>query len=92
MLFTTIKKALYQEIGRHTWDITLPTRLTTDASGTGLGAVLEQLHGNEWKTVVVWSKTLNTCQRNYSILDKEWLAFLEAITCVWKHWLTENHI
>ena len=28
------------------------------------------------------------CQRNYSILDKEWLAILEAITRVWKHWLT----
>ena len=52
-VFSTIKKVLYQEIRRHAWDITLPTRLTTDASGTGLGAVLEQLHGQEWKTVAV---------------------------------------
>ena len=80
--FATIKKALCQEIGQHAWDIKLPTRLTTDASGTGLGAVLEQLHEQEWKTVAVWSRTLNTCQRNYSILDKEWLAILEAITRV----------
>ena len=35
----------------------------------------------------MWSRALNSCQRNYSILDKEWLAILEAVTRVWKHWL-----
>ena len=41
----------------------------------------------KWKTVAVWSRTLNSCQRNYSILDKEWLAILEAVTRIWRHWL-----
>ena len=31
---------------------------------------------------------MNSCQRNYSILDKEWLAISEAVTRIWKHWLT----
>ena len=48
---------------------------------------MEQLYNDQWKTVAVWSRTLNTCQRNYSILDKEWLAILESVTRIWKHWL-----
>ena len=85
--FKTLKAALSQNIGRSCWDNNLPTRVTTDASGVGLGAVLEQLHGDKWETVAVWSRAMNTCQRNYSILDKEWLAILEAVTRIWKHWL-----
>ena len=49
--------------------------------------MLEQLHQGVWETVAVWSRVLNACQRNYSILDKEWLAILEAVTRVWRHWL-----
>ena len=74
-------------MGRACFDSTLPTRITTDASGVGLGALLEQLHGEIWETVAVWSRALNSCQRNYSILDKEWLAILEVVTRVWRHWL-----
>ena len=85
--FHLLKDALNKNIGRVCWDGRLKTRVTTDASGIGLGAVLEQLHGEVWETVAVWSRVLNTCQRNYSILDKEWLAILEAVTRVWKHWL-----
>ena len=85
--FKKIKEALSQNIGRTCWNSVLPTRVTTDASGIGLGAILEQKHGEEWETVAVWSRGLNACQRNYSILDKEWLAILEAVTRVWRHWL-----
>ena len=85
--FKALKLALSQQVGRACWDSLLPTRVTTDASGVGLGAVLEQQHGEDWETVAMWSRALNPCQRNYSILDKEWLAILEAVTRVWKHWL-----
>ena len=86
--FHKLKAELCSVIGRRSWDHTKRTRVTTDASGSGLGAVLEQLHDQEWHTVAVWSRTLNTCQGNYSILDKEWLAIMEAVTRIWKHWLT----
>ena len=86
--FRALKTVLSENIGRVCWDGRLQTRVTTDASGVGLGALLEQKHGESWETVAVWSRALNACQRNYSILDKEWLAILEAVTRVWKHWLT----
>ena len=86
--FHLLKDALSKNIGRVCWDGSRRTRVTTDASGVGLGAMLEQLHEEKWETVAVWSRALNSCQRNYSILDKEWLAILEAVTRVWKHWLT----
>ena len=86
--FRKLKEAISQNIGRVCWDSSSKTRVITDASGVGLGAVLEQYHSDRWETVAVWSRALNGCQRNYSILDKEWLAILEAVTRVWRHWLT----
>ena len=35
-----------------------PTRVTTDASLVGIGAVLEQLIGDEWQPVAFWSRKL----------------------------------
>ena len=34
-----------------------------------------------------WSKKLNTSQQNYSATDKEWLAVVESVSRVWRHWL-----
>ena len=85
--FRQSREALNQKIGRKPWNSNLPTRVTTDASGSGLGAILEQQDEGEWRTIAVWSRTLNSCQRNYSMLDKEWLAIMEAVTHVWKHFL-----
>ena len=39
--FHSIKKSLSRNIGRVCWDGNLSTRITTDASGVGLGALLE---------------------------------------------------
>ena len=41
----------------------------------------------EWLTVAAWSKKLNTSQQNYSATDKEWLAVVESVSRVWRHWL-----
>ena len=53
-----------------------------------MGAILEQ-KGEEacWLTVASWSKKLLPSQRNYSATDKEWLAVVECVTRVWRHWL-----
>ena len=56
------------------------TRLTTDASELGLGAVLEQKQQNGiWKPVVYWSSKLRSYERNYSISEKEALACVTSM-------------
>ena len=83
-----LKKAIMRAEELTTWSETLPTRVTTDASEVGMGAILEQMHGEgQWKIVASWSRKLTTCQCRYSTTDREWLAVVECITRVWKHWL-----
>ena len=70
------------------WDESLPTRVTTDASDVGMGAILEQKHiGDMWRIVASWSRKLTPCQQRYSTTDREWLAVVECVTRVWRHWL-----
>ena len=68
---------------------TLPTRVTTDASSVGIGAVLEQLTTNEWKPVAFWSRKLKDAETRYSATDIEWLAVVEAVSVVWRHFLED---
>ena len=39
---TTAKRMLWDACARYAWDSERENRVTTDASGTGLGATLEQ--------------------------------------------------
>ena len=71
------------------FDKALPTRVTTDASSVGIGAVLEQLAVNEWKPVAFWSRKLKDAETRYSTTDTEWLAVVEAISLVWRHFLED---
>ena len=68
----------------------LPTRVTTDASDTGVGAILEQQYGEDWKPVAFWSRKLKGAEINYCATDKEWLAVKLAVTKVWRHWLADQ--
>lgn len=57
-----------------------PFRLRTDASNTGIGAVLTQLDGEENERVVAYySRVFNAAQRNYSTTERECLAVIAAI-------------
>ena len=71
------------------FDRSLPTRVTTDASTVGIGAVLEQLAANEWKPVAFWSRKLKDAETRYSVTDIEWLAVVDAITLIWRHFLED---
>ena len=56
-----------------------PTALTTDASGGGIGAVLEQFTGGSWKPLAFYSKAFKSSEFKYSAFDRELLAVHSAI-------------
>lgn len=66
------------------FDPNLPTIVTTDASGYGLGALLSQIKDNEEIPISFASKTLSPAERKYSTGEKE------ALACVWacNRWFT----
>ena len=59
------------------FDPALETRVTTDASDVGIGAVLTQLHPEGERVVAFASCTLSPAQRRYSVTERE------ALACVW---------
>jgi hypothetical protein len=60
--------------------------LETDCSGTALGVVLLQDHGNGWLPVAFESRKLSPAERNYPVHDQELLAFIHALK-IWRHYL-----
>ncbi|RDD35996.1 Retrovirus-related Pol polyprotein from transposon 17.6 [Trichoplax sp. H2] len=74
--FLLLKEKLMQEPVLHVADETLPFILQIDASGTGLGAVLTQVHGTEEHPVAYASRKLNSPEKNYSTIEKECLALV----------------
>ncbi|GBG70531.1 hypothetical protein CBR_g6659 [Chara braunii] len=66
--FNTLKAAMQDASALRIYDPTLPTQVTTDASGYGIGAVLEQCHTDGWHPVECLPSTLSTMQgrKSYS--------------------------
>ena len=58
------------------YDPSLPTKISTDASKDGLGAVLLQLHGEMWKPVSFASRALLDAEKNYAQIEKELLSIV----------------
>ncbi|GBG66138.1 hypothetical protein CBR_g57020 [Chara braunii] len=68
------------------YDPTLPTRVTTDASGYGIGAVLEQHDGDVWHPLEYFSHKVPPFNSLDDARKKELLAFVMALKR-WRHFL-----
>ena len=53
-------------------------QLSSDASKGGLGAVIMQLHNNEWKLVAYASRTVTQAETRYAQVEKELLGIVFA--------------
>lgn len=60
-------------------DFTQPFCLQTDASGTGIGAVLAQVIDGKERVISYASKTLNDAQRRYNTTEREALAVVWSV-------------
>ena len=56
----------------------LPIKISLDASRAGLGAVIEEKHGNDWHPVAFASPSLQLSGCNYSPLEKATLSIVFA--------------
>ena len=84
--FQELKDTLSKRIELNQPDHNDPFILETDASDTGIGAILSQTRNNEIIPIAFASRSLNTAERKYSISEKECLAIVWA-TEYYKYYL-----
>ncbi|XP_076030460.1 uncharacterized protein LOC143018764 [Oratosquilla oratoria] len=60
-------------------DFQRPFLLQVDASDTGIGAALLQEHNEVLHAIAYYSKKLSPAQKNYSTIEKETLALVQAL-------------
>ncbi|GBG60158.1 hypothetical protein CBR_g3401 [Chara braunii] len=96
--FQALKTAMLMAPVLSIYDPTLPTRVTTDASGYGIGAVLEQHDGDDWQLVEYFSHKVPPIN-SLDDARKELLGFVMALKR-WRHfllgcrrftWVTDNN-
>ena len=78
--FTNIKTSLTTSPLLSFFDMTKPTRLSTDASRQGLGFILQQKTGDEWNLVQAGSRFLSDAETRYAVIELEMLAVCWAVT------------
>jgi hypothetical protein len=79
-VFKEIKKFMSTKPTLLIADFDKPFVLYVDASDVAVGSVLMQYDDNKiLRPVCYFSKKLNTCQKNYSITDKEALALILSV-------------
>ena len=60
------------------FDPNKPSKVSSDASKVGLGAVLEQQHPTGWHPIAFASRSLNPSEQNYCPLERETLSIVFA--------------
>ncbi|GBG61522.1 hypothetical protein CBR_g22319 [Chara braunii] len=97
--FLPFKAALLSAEVLHIYASLLPTRVTTDASGYGIGAILEQHNGVDWHPVEYFNKKVPVVHSIDDARKKELLAFVHKLKR-WRHfllgrsqfrWVTDNN-
>ncbi|GBG59948.1 hypothetical protein CBR_g66754 [Chara braunii] len=97
--FQALKTAMLMAPVLSMYDPTLPTRVTTDPSGYGIGAVLEQHDGDDWHPVEYFSNKVPPINSLDDARKKELLAFVMTLKR-WRHfllgrrrftWVTDNN-
>lgn len=78
--FAVLKAALTSDPVLGLFDEKAATNLHADASGYGLGAVLNQVQNNSEKVIAYASRVLSKPERNYSTTERECLAIIWSIT------------
>ena len=73
-----LKKLITQKPILKKFDAKLPTRVSCDASSTGLGAILEQQIDDQWYPIACASRSLTSAEQNYCQLKRETLSILFA--------------
>ncbi|GBG61978.1 hypothetical protein CBR_g26141 [Chara braunii] len=84
--FQALKTAMLMTPVLSIYDPTLPTRVTTDASGYGIGAVLEQHDDDDWHPMEYFSHRVPPINSLDDARKKELLAFVMALKR-WRHFL-----
>ena len=77
--FESLKNALTNAPVLRTFNSSLPTFVTTDASQYALGAVLEQEENKTKRPVAFASRTLNNAEQNYAAHERELLAIVDTL-------------
>ena len=73
-----LKKLVSSEPVLKFFDPTKPIKISTDASRCGLGAVLQQLHGEKWFPVAYASRSITDCESRYATIVLETLGMTFA--------------
>jgi hypothetical protein len=55
------------------YDPNKPVKISTDASRSGLGAVLQQVHGENWLPVACAWRSVTDCESRYATIELETL-------------------
>jgi len=72
--FEEVRGAMAEDAVLHPYKIGAPTKITVDASPTGLGAVLTQRQKGEWVPVTYKSRSLKDPESRYSQTEREALS------------------
>ena len=84
--FELLKKKLTEAPVLRCADPSLPYQLTSDASETGVGAVLTQTDDSRCRPIAYASRKLNPAEQGYSTHERELLAIIYALQ-TWKPYL-----